>query len=79
MFGSNLYTLLQLHVVKLINRDMTLNGRKAKLNPLQSLIILLRPLTYILIKTFNLYLAFQSFDYEHTWRMLLQKRIVCAL
>ena len=66
MFGSNLSTLLQLHVVKLINRDMTLNGRKAKLNPLQSLIILLRPLTYILIKTFNLYLAFQSFDYEHT-------------
>jgi hypothetical protein len=60
--------LLQLHVVKLTNRDMTyaLNGWKAKLDPLQSLIILLRPLTYILIKTFNLYLAFQSFDHEHT-------------
>jgi hypothetical protein len=37
--------------------------------------ILFRPLGFIASKTLN-YLAFQSFNFEHTWWRLFQKRVV---
>ena len=45
--------------------------------PLLILVILFRPLVLLHERLLN-YLAYQSFDFEHTWWRLFQKHVVCT-